>query len=61
MSEVYFGVPKEWELWAGIGTQCTCGTTITMGKDDQPIFHSDYCQVRKDYDIKQKFLTKESK
>ena len=33
-------------------SNCTCGTTITLGKDDQPMFHSDYCEVRREYERK---------
>jgi len=29
--------------------KCVCGTTITMGKEDDPMFHSDYCPVYKEY------------
>jgi hypothetical protein len=25
--------------------ECHCGTRITMGKDDAPRFHSDFCPV----------------
>jgi hypothetical protein len=27
--------------------QCECGVRITMGKDDEPSYHSDYCPVYK--------------
>jgi len=25
---------------------CECGVAKTLGKDDQPMFHSDYCPVK---------------
>lgn len=25
--------------------KCTCGVTITMGKEDDPMFHSEYCNL----------------
>lgn len=27
--------------------KCECGTQITMGKDDNPSMHSDYCPIYK--------------
>jgi hypothetical protein len=30
--------------------KCECGVTITMGADDSPEMHSDYCPVRQEYD-----------
>lgn len=36
---------KTWRYWEE--PQCTCGVTITMGKDDHWHFHSDYCDVYK--------------
>lgn len=29
------------------GPQCECGTTITLGKADDPEFHSDWCPLYK--------------
>lgn len=26
--------------------KCTCGVTITMGKDDSIVYHSDYCDLK---------------
>jgi len=31
-------------------TKCECGTTIAMGKDDHPSYHSDWCPIRKEQD-----------
>jgi len=58
------GKIKEWDLddendaWYKIyvdGTdpvttvyKCTCGASITMGKDDHPQWHSDYCPLSED-------------
>lgn len=26
--------------------KCECGVTVTMGKDDSPEYHSDWCNVK---------------
>lgn len=28
--------------------KCECGMTKTMGKEDQPSYHSDYCPIKKE-------------
>ena len=54
-----------WKTYWGQGDEppdpppkCTCGVTITMGKDDHWHFHSDYCPVyekgKKDADVQKK-------
>lgn len=30
--------------------KCECGTTITMGKEDSPELHQDYCVIYKEYE-----------
>jgi hypothetical protein len=42
-------------------TPCHCGTTITMGKEDHPHYHSDYCPVYKEWILKEKYGTPEKK
>lgn len=40
---------EDFQLWTAPSPkiECTCGTTITMQKDDHPMFHSDWCEVKK--------------
>lgn len=46
-----YGTDNVWvELAGGIKQEkpkCSCGTSILLGKDDQPEFHSDYCDLQK--------------
>lgn len=49
-----------WDVYSPTGTlvepepaKCECGTTKTMGKDDHPQFHSDWCSVYKEYKAKE--------
>lgn len=44
MQDGYYGywVP---EVTEAPKDDCHCGTRITMGKDDAPMFHSDFCPV----------------
>jgi hypothetical protein len=48
---------EDW-LLAKEKPKCTCGATITMGKDDHWQFHSDYCEIykegKKDADVQEK-------
>lgn len=30
--------------------KCECGVAITLGKDDNPMLHSEWCDVRKYYE-----------
>lgn len=30
--------------------ECHCGSKISLGKDDHPVFHSTYCPIREDYE-----------
>jgi hypothetical protein len=45
----YWSTPDEWgydDDGAPIREhKCECGVTITMGKDDHPEYHSDYCPI----------------
>lgn len=37
--------------------KCECGVTIALGKEDDPIYHSDWCPIKKEYDKQQKEKT----
>lgn len=52
-TNVYYDwmLPRQWEKKP---PKCECGTTIAMGKDDHPSFHSDYCEVRKEWELEEK-------
>jgi len=63
MSEVYFGDSDNWHnLWDSLRKPaeipCTCGTRITLGKDDNPVFHSSWCKVKEDFNTNAKFDAK---
>lgn len=34
--------------------KCDCGTTITLGKDDHAMYHSDWCEIKKQYEKENK-------
>lgn len=55
------GDANEWLDWMGAfdgyswtKVKCECGTSKTMGADDDPMFHSDYCPIYKEWKAKQK-------
>ncbi len=44
-SITYYLVTRYPNLPAGQTIRCTCGVSKTMGKDDQLLFHSSYCDL----------------
>jgi hypothetical protein len=45
--------------------KCECGVSVTLGKEDQPMFHSPYCPVKarwqEDEDFKQRYTLPKGK
>jgi hypothetical protein len=40
-----FGADMYQPLTNSYGPKCECGTSITLGSQDDPMFHSDYCPI----------------
>lgn len=38
-----------YELPTGSKPKCECGVTVTLGKDDHPEHHSEYCDIYKEW------------
>lgn len=55
-------VDSEWMSTANKkpAIKCECGVTIALGKDDNPMFHSDYCPIKEQNNLQEFLRGKES-